>query len=255
MFGRNEAGLGYSKRAESFFSIWKPTMAYVLGVIITDGWLDAGRKRDPDSKAFSTPPRVGLFQKEPELLEKVLALMGSNARILHHKERTTGEVIAGEGYYFQLNSKRIFDRLVFLGVTPAKSLTVEFPDVPDYLVSHFLRGCWDGDGSFYRCSRGQGHASFVSGSRKFIERVEDVLRCHGMPKKKIYVENRGKNPSYMIRYSGQSPLTRLFKIFYMGVDESMYLTRKFEVLSDILGLSSTRLSYLEDSNSVTGDDE
>jgi len=239
---------------ETFFNIWTPAMAYVLGVIITDGWLIPGRRRDPSSRAFSTPPQVGLFQKEPELLEKVLALMGSNARIYHHKERTTGNVIAGEGYRFLINSKRIFDRLVFLGVTPAKSLTMEFPDVPEHLVSHFLRGCWDGDGSFYRCSRGQGHASFVSGSRKFIERVEDVLRRHGMPRKKIYVENRGKNPSYTIRYNGQSPLIRFFKIFYMGVNESMYLTRKFEILSDILGLSSPSLPYPEDSNSLTDDE-
>jgi len=68
---------------EDFFSSWSPAMAYVLGVICTDGNLNPGRIREPwRAKSSSTMPIISISQKEPELLEKILHLMDCDA-ILH----------------------------------------------------------------------------------------------------------------------------------------------------------------------------
>ncbi len=56
---------------EAFFKKWSPEMAYVLGVLYTDGNLLPRRTY----RGSKVPARVSLAQKSPELLEKVLSLM------------------------------------------------------------------------------------------------------------------------------------------------------------------------------------
>ena len=59
---------------EDFFKQWTPKMAWVLGLIYTDGCLV-----EPHG---SVKGRLTLSQKEPELIEKVLTLLNSNAKLL-----------------------------------------------------------------------------------------------------------------------------------------------------------------------------
>jgi len=58
----------------TFFKSWKPQMAYVLGFIYADGSLYAGR-RGPKANTTSTSPECTIYQKSPEILEKIKALM------------------------------------------------------------------------------------------------------------------------------------------------------------------------------------
>lgn len=53
--------------------------------------------------------------------------------------------------YFRINQKEICDQLVAHGCMPQKSLILNFPTtVPIQLMSHFLRGYSDGDGTIYK---------------------------------------------------------------------------------------------------------
>ncbi|MFH1673727.1 MAG: LAGLIDADG family homing endonuclease [Pseudomonadota bacterium] len=143
-----------------------------------------------------------MAQKERELLDKVLFLMDSDANLVFSKERKYGDIVAGAVYHFKITSERIYNDLVNLGLTPDKSLSVNFPNVPKGYIRHFIRGCWDGDGSVYILKENQSiGASFVSGSRSFIEGMVVALKDAGLPERKISVR-KGKNPSYSIRFSG-----------------------------------------------------
>jgi hypothetical protein len=93
-----------------------------------------------------------------------------------------------------LFSRKIANQLTKLGCIPAKSLTLKFPteeQVPKNLLRHWLRGMWDGDGSFshwkYYNEKRKYHgisfdASFVGtldvciGIKQFIEENIDI-RC------------------------------------------------------------------------------
>lgn len=57
---------------------------------------------------------------------------------------------------------------------------MKFPNVPDEFVRHFIRGCWDGDGSVFvdKDSRKM-YANFVSGSRDFLESMVGKLMNAG----------------------------------------------------------------------------
>ena len=238
---------------ENFFSSWSPEMAYVLGVIYTDGNLHPKTKSKKDNTN-----RVTITQKEPELLTKVLALMFCNATICYRKERIYDKIKAGAIYYFKLTHDKIYDDLVKLGLTPRKSLTMTFPDIPNQYVRHFVRGCWDGDGSIYFEKGSLLRAHFISGSFEFIKRIVEEFNNVGICQTRYKVSNekdprfesyysKDKHPlkiyknkhseSYYIRITTKKALERLFDYFYKDVHESMYLNRKYKLFAEGLGIS------------------
>jgi LAGLIDADG-like domain len=216
---------------ESFFKTWTPAMAWVLGVIYTDGNLH---------KTPGAVGRVSIAQKEPELLQKVLVLMKSNAKVSFSPKRG----IAGALYTIRIHNAEIYADLQRLGLTPAKSLTLQFPDIPPDCVLHFVRGCWDGDGSVYVEKRNNiPCASYVSGSKDFIERLVGHLVNLGLPNRIIHKTVRSETPSYYFRYT-RGQCTKLFHVLYDDVDASMYLSRKhdtFKGIADHWEFDSTRV--------------
>lgn len=218
---------------EGFFSAWSAEMAYVLGVIYTDGNLYC----ETASKRHSNPTgRLQIAQKEPELLEKVLNLIECNARIYFISEKRYGNFVAGARYQFSIMNDALYNELLKYGLTPNKSLTLQFPDVPREYVRHFIRGCWDGDGSVYLEKRSKRiKASYVSGSRKFIQGMVNALSKNGLQIKTIYT-NKRKTPSYYFRLNiNQVPA--FYKYLYDSVPDTQYLTRKYNLFK----LSSERL--------------
>jgi hypothetical protein len=198
---------------EHFFRGWSPGMAYVLGVFYTDGCLHMTRT------GYYT---ATISQKEPELLEKCLSLMKCDAP-LHYRPNNSP---AGGLYTFAVNHQNVCRDLLAHGVHPRKSRTLQFPDMPFGLLHHFIRGCWDGDGSV--CKLGQRpstwRASYVSGSPGFISGIHDSLVSLGMPCAKIYLRRQAN--LFSVYWCG-TRCGNLFHILYDGVPESQYLLRKY----------------------------
>ncbi len=119
-----------------------------------------------------------------------------------------------------------------MGLKPKKSVIATFPHIYFEDVRHFIRGCWDGDGSIYLENNqlNKAKASFVSGSRDFVQVMLDKLELLGLPPKRIYTNKNRK--SFYFRYSGEE-CAKLYHIFYDDVSENMYLTRKFEIFEKI----------------------
>lgn len=211
-----------NKINETFFKNWTNGMAYVLGVIYTDGSLRPGFIRDPQSRDTLRVGRLTVSQKEPELLERILKLMNCNAKLLFRKQRKYEKTVAGEIYYFHINSDEIYDDLVRLGLSPNKSMTIQFPTMPGPVLRHFIRGCWDGDGSVYLDSgSGTVCASFVSGSYDFILGMLRELNAVGFSTRKIHRTRK----SFYFRFTGRECVS-LYHFLYDGVPEDMYLSRK-----------------------------
>lgn len=197
---------------EDFFSKWSPEMAYVLGLLMTDGCL---------SKEENGSYNIRLCLTDKELLDKVAKAMGSEHTIAESKSR--------KGLHmFIFGREKMAQDLIKLGMKPRKSLNLRFPGVPKEYLRGFIRGVFDGDGSVYFTPKSPGYpliSKFVSGSKAFIYELEARLRGLGMPKRTIY-EQKGKNISYMFKYSHRSSL-RLFKVLYGGVQKGLYLDRKY----------------------------
>jgi len=224
---------------EKFFSSWSKEMAYVLGVIYTDGNIYPGSKLDPSRKTTVTMPRLTISQKEPELLNKVLKLMNCDAKLNYRKKLVSGEgIVSGALYWFSITNEKIYNDLIKLGLSPNKSMTMGFPNIPPEYIRHFIRGCWDGDGSIYIEKRsGSIRASYISGSLRFLESMVLELEKTGLSAKIIYkkeYENKSgkKSCSYFFRYVKKEDCRKLFHYFYEDVAPDEYLERKHEVFEN-----------------------
>lgn len=212
---------------ENFFSSWTPEMAWVLGVIYSDGNL----YHYVDTNQY----RLQIYQKEPELLDKVKSLMRCDARLYFNPRREYENGVAGEIYTLQIQSQctnQFFLDLLRLGVMPKKSLTIEFPEIPQEFVRHFIRGCWDGDGSVYIGTNSRAiRSSFISGSYHFMSGMLYELEKAGLSKRTIYKNTyKRKNPNYSFRFSG-SQCKKLYHYLYDNVPPEQYLERKYNILN------------------------
>lgn len=259
-------GFEHDNIDESFFKSWSPGMAWVLGLIFTDGNL-----QNTPSRGL----RVSIHSIDLEMLEKVRSLLKSSRKITKRQQSYDK---SKHIYNFDFYRAEMRKDLVSFGLTERKSLTMEFPNVPDAFKRHFIRGCWDGDGSVF-ISQGRLRASYVCGSKAFIQKLVDELYKAGIHRQKIFmttsealdstknlrakypthhyplkihVDNRLKAPSYSIKIDSRENLIKLYNYFYDGVDESMFLRRKFFVFVKGLNLAEKDIKSLFKSFTMKG---
>ncbi|HEX2960589.1 MAG: LAGLIDADG family homing endonuclease [Bacteroidota bacterium] len=202
----------------SFFKSWTANMAYVLGVVFTDGNISEAKFNCEGFKTTCNTSRLSISQKEPELLEKIRSIMGTNARISARKNNG----IIDSLYILTLNNDEMYHDLLCLGVTPNKSLTIQYPQVPEEFEWHFIRGLWDGDGSIYK-DNGYGRAKFVSGSKEFIYQLRHRLLSYDLQVTKVYPNHR----SYELRITKKESLYKMRDLIYRDTTENNRLDRKY----------------------------
>ena len=109
---------------------WSQSMAYVVGLLATDGCLSSDRRH------------IILTSRDRELVETFLTCLGRPIRY------TVGRTRRGKrAYYAQFSDVALYDWLLARGLTPRKSLTLGAIDVPDEYLLALARGLLDGDGS------------------------------------------------------------------------------------------------------------
>ena len=230
----------YHEINENFFSEWSPEMAWVLGLLFTDGTIDN--------------TRVAIHSVDIDLLEKIKKLLNSSKSI---QKRTQSYDKTKHIYEFGFYREKMRDDLNKLGLQERKSLNMIFPNVPEEYMRHFIRGCWDGDGSIF-FDGGNLVASYVTGSKNFINRLVEELYKVGISKvtppyriskghKRNFLpmtdEFWSKYPdsrfpitihmkninAYYIKIQTKENIEKLFRYFYQSIDESIYLIRKYKV--------------------------
>jgi hypothetical protein len=95
-------------------------------------------------------PEFRLSQRRAEGLQKALNLMRSSHMISSKEKKSYKGVISGKIYSFEVWNKKIYHDLLNLGLTPAKTRDMKFPQLPSKYMNHFIWGLHDGDGALYR---------------------------------------------------------------------------------------------------------
>ncbi|TMF60997.1 MAG: hypothetical protein E6H87_09305 [Chloroflexi bacterium] len=109
---------------------WSELMAYVVGLLATDGCLSSDRRH------------IILTSRDRELVETFLTCLGRPIKY------TVGRTRRGKrAYYAQFSDVTFYDWLLARGLTPRKSLTLGAIDVPNAFLIPLARGLLDGDGS------------------------------------------------------------------------------------------------------------
>lgn len=201
-----------------FFFHWSDSFAYVLGFLFTDGALQEWSKIGKQATPYRIC-QISITQKEPLILEQIREAISLNKPIMRLKNNK-------DSYKHMLAFRHaeIFDRLVSLGLTPNKSLTVAFPQIPGDYLRGFLRGLFDGDGSFYG-----GNARLTTGSQVFASGVKAALTDAGFSSTITVTpaSEKRKNPSYTIRVStANHGFEKFVSFLYEGA--TLFLPRKHQ---------------------------
>lgn len=186
---------------------WGADVAWAVGIIATDGNLSRTRWS------------LSVASKDTDLLETV-------RRCLHLTNAIT-PYTNSRCYHIQRRDRRLYDWLVGIGVTPAKSLTLGPLTVPDEYFSDFFRGCLDGDGSVliytdrYNTAKKERYVyerlyvSLVSASRPFLDwiraRIRLLLRVNGVIDEQ---RKRGHRSIWRLRYAKAESIRVLGWIYY-----------------------------------------
>ena len=150
-------------RHDYFQRIDSPMKAYILGFLAADGHLLARFHRIT----------LELAAKDSALLALIRDEVAPGCTLRSRIRR---------GYeYIILNftSHQMFADLVMLGVTPVKSLIIEWPNsLPDCYAREFILGVFDGDGfitSYQRGDTREPYVGFTGGSLQLLTKIIDVI--------------------------------------------------------------------------------
>ena len=192
---------------------WSPNFAYAIGLIVSDCYLSSDARH------------IGFKSADRELVEKFKIAIGiqnkigggarSNEKVKKYFYVTFGDIV----FYRFLNE---------IGIKSAKSKIIKSIIVPDEFFKDFLRGLFDGDGTFYSFwdkrwkSSFCYQISFASASPNFISWLKTKLN-------KLYNVKgfiRKGDGVFNLRYV-KGDTRRLFTIMYGNKENQLFLERKY----------------------------
>lgn len=145
---------------------WSSNLAYAVGLITSDGCL------------VKNSTRVYFGSKDLEMMENFRKALLLKNKIGKHAR---GGETEKKFFCLSFRSRSFYEFLLAIGLMPAKSKIIRAVTVPDKFFADFLRGLFDGDGSFYSFKDVRWPNSFVyktsfaSASPFFINWLKEKL--------------------------------------------------------------------------------
>lgn len=171
--------MGFAKRKyyvdESFFEkIDSPIKAQILGMIYADGCIIHNEVKKNYVFCISLKEDD---KKYIEFIKEEIKYEGP----LHYKLKTGNRQ---NQWMLSICSKKIYYDLVNIGLTPRKSLTVEFPNfnqVQETFLPNFILGYFEGDGCIYiqqrkdrpNCIKSE---IIICGTKKFLSFIRNYIQ-------------------------------------------------------------------------------
>lgn len=206
-----------------FHNIDTEEKAYWLGFIVADGWVKCYKNNSGELG-------IELKLSDIEHLRKFNKSINGNYKITTRERKSPFK----EGATIQMCGIRVYsiqmvNDLIELGVIPNKSYNTTFPTIPKELISHFIRGYFDGDGSIFLHSKKQQNISlkFTSTCISFLEEIRSILYEQGI--NSYIVVGRSKYSTtdyYDLVFGGMANVDKMLD--YMYKDASIYLDRKIQ---------------------------
>ncbi|MBI4359322.1 MAG: hypothetical protein HY577_01945 [Candidatus Nealsonbacteria bacterium] len=191
---------------------------------------------------------LGFLSGDGAITENKIRLRLANKDIAHLMKFKTVIKWTGRDYQKEKNhatevvfrSFKMVEDLACYFVTPRKTFTVRFPDIPKHLENHFIRGVFDADGCINKSKRvrrgdsGQIYISYggefnIEGNCEFLTVVQSRFVALGLPVGSLDYPGKRIN---RIRYGGVNQLRKLYGYLYKN--GTVFLERKKELFEEIL---------------------
>lgn len=118
------------------------------------------------------------------------------------------------------------------GIHPNKSKNINWNDfkMPEKLIPHFIRGFFDGDGSWSKAGKNKIKFTITCGSKQFLYPLQQKIaqECN-LPINKIEEKN---NNNYILSYCGKLQHIKICNYIYNN--SSIKLERKYNIIQNLL---------------------
>lgn len=190
---------------------WSHEMAYFLGYFAADGNISSCGNKS-----------ISFESKDYSLLTNIKTLLDIGPDI--KKYSTT--------YLYRVGSSQLYDRLVECGMSENKSLTLQYPIIPDEYIWSFIRGVFDGDGWITHTTKNT-QFGICSASLHFITGIYNQIKLWLGDKVVIRQKSTAKNIIYEVIVVDKRSLSLLFQNLYLHSTSVTRLDRKFEKFQNI----------------------
>jgi hypothetical protein len=208
-----------------FESIDTEDKAYFLGFIVADGCVS------------DSTNNITITQKETDILYEFKKYTNSEGNVFTSKTRNISS--------FGLSSAKTKSDLGKLGIHSNKTMVVKYPNIPERLQNHFMRGVFDGDGCISihhdkRDNSDRGQVNICSGSYDFIKEYYDKLVefANLSGKNKIRCP---KGTYYVIDWGGLTDIENIYYFLYK--DANVFLERKKKTFDKAVSISKEKIKY------------
>ena len=167
--------LRYDVDENYFKQIDTEEKAYWLGFIYADGCI-VERYNKESTRLKSMRLEIGLSSVDEAHLNKFSKSIGFTGTVKRKKVKLNGKIF--DSSRVVINNTRICKDLIKLGCTPRKSLTITFPNseiVPENLLSHFVRGYFDGDGCVSYNHDNIAYVINFVGTKNFLDGIYETV--------------------------------------------------------------------------------
>jgi hypothetical protein len=220
---------------EDFFSRDNEESFYWAGFLAADGCI--GKHSNYKTTNYLS---LALAKKDKEHVELFKKHINTSAPVLEYLVKNSAYNSKWNDSWkneIKITSEKICADLARFNIVPRKSLIYAFPDwlIQHSLVNHFMRGYFDGDGSFYitlgknkitpqLCFSLRGTTEFLTVYRSILEK-----ECQLEEKRKDIRINTGIG---VLEYGGNGILKKVAQFLYKN--STIYLPRKFDKIKELL---------------------
>lgn len=177
-------------------------MAYILGFWFADGCIYGGRMFD-----------ITLHKKDKYILKQIAKELAYEGNLYDDVDRQSVRI--------NFSCKVIYNDIINLGGTECKSLTLQFPKVPEEFLPDFIRGYFDGDGCVMNLKNNRLNSAFTNGSKDFLVSLLAILQ------EKAGIKGGSFDDSSLSLKFGKKDTLKLGNYIYANNPE-LFLLRKRE---------------------------
>lgn len=218
----------YNPITHNYFScIDSREKGYLLGFLVSDGWIHQPRNQVGLSLAQQDKWVVELFKKETKTAANIVVRPGGekiNPQGKKVKAQATHQVI--------VSSAKMIEDLKLLGICERKTGREILPLVNGFPQSHVLRGILDGDGTIYKHSNGKNTCVRFTGGPHLVAQISMYLHLsRGVEYQ--FPNQKGNENLWYVEWSREQDCQQITRYLYYE-SENLRLDRKYEKAKNLI---------------------
>lgn len=200
----------------------KELLYYLVGLISSDGYM------------YEVKPRIeiGLNLNDKDLLENLSYLIYGDNRVILQEVFS----VNGRARLF-IYGKEVVQLFKSYGITQRKSVTMDlrFETFEEEYIWHFIRGYFDGDGSYYtKAGRLEHNVTLkVDGNEKTIYGIKEICLKYGFHPSMFKINNTCCSFDFF-RFQIAITDEAIRFIKYVYNDSTLFLQRKYDLIKHLI---------------------